>query len=52
MKDADTVIVMNEGKIAAVGKHDELLATSVDYREIYESQADSHKEALAKKEGE
>lgn len=52
VKDADTVIVMNEGKIAAVGKHDELLATSVDYREIYESQADSHKEALAKKEGE
>ena len=52
VKDADTVIVMNEGKIAAVGKHDELLATSVDYREIYESQADSHKEALAEKEGE
>ena len=38
IKDADKIIVMNEGKIAAVGKHKELLKTSDIYREIAASQ--------------
>ena len=38
IKDADKIIVMNEGKIAAVGKHKELLKTSEIYREIAASQ--------------
>ncbi len=48
--DADTIVVMNEGRIAAIGKHAELLETSVEYREIYESQADSQKEIIAGRE--
>ena len=36
--DADKIIVMNEGKIAAIGKHKELLKTSDIYREIAASQ--------------
>ncbi|NLG23854.1 MAG: ABC transporter ATP-binding protein, partial [Clostridiales bacterium] len=36
--DADLIVVMNDGKVDAVGKHDELLATCAIYREVYESQ--------------
>ena len=36
--DADKIVVMNEGKIAAIGKHKELLKTSEIYREIAASQ--------------
>ena len=35
---ADRVLVMNEGEIESLGKHDELLISSPVYREIYESQ--------------
>lgn len=35
---ADMVIVMDNGRISAVGKHDELLKTSDIYREVYEQQ--------------
>lgn len=44
--DADSIIVMNEGKIVGTGKHDELLVNCPEYLEIYESQAD-----MRKKEG-
>lgn len=44
--DADSIIVMNEGKIVGMGKHDELLVNCPEYLEIYESQAD-----MRKKEG-
>ncbi len=36
--DADTIIVMNEGKITGTGTHEELLASNTEYREIAESQ--------------
>ncbi len=38
VQDADHIIVMDDGKISAFGTHDELLATSHIYREVYESQ--------------
>ncbi len=36
--DADMIIVMENGKIAAVGKHEELLQNCDIYREVYEQQ--------------
>jgi len=38
-KAADRVVVMDRGKIAAVGRHDELLSSSRIYRQLIESQA-------------
>ena len=35
---ADRVLVMNEGEIESIGKHNELLINSPIYKEIYESQ--------------
>ena len=35
---ADQILVLDEGRIAAQGTHQELLASSAIYREIYESQ--------------
>lgn len=36
--DADKILVLENGRINAVGTHDELLATNEIYREVYESQ--------------
>jgi ATP-binding cassette subfamily B multidrug efflux pump len=38
VQDADCIVVMNDGRIDAVGSHDELFYTNDIYREIYESQ--------------
>ena len=38
VQDADTIIVMDNGTVSAVGDHETLLATSDIYREVYESQ--------------
>ena len=38
VQDADLIIIMNNGSIDEMGTHDELLARSPIYREVYESQ--------------
>lgn len=38
VKDADRIIVMDDGKITDIGTHAELLETSEIYREVYDSQ--------------
>ncbi len=38
IKDADTIIVLDEGRIVGKGKHDDLLETCEVYREIAQSQ--------------
>lgn len=38
VRQADQIIVLEDGKVAAVGKHEQLLATCTIYREVYESQ--------------
>lgn len=40
VKDADSIIVMNDGVITGIGTHDELLESNAEYGEIYYSQMD------------
>ena len=36
--EADQIVVLNQGRVEALGTHEELLKTSEIYREVYESQ--------------
>lgn len=47
VEDADQILVLDDGKIAAMGTHQELLATCEPYQEIYYSQRDREKEVSA-----
>lgn len=40
VKDCDTIVVMNDGKITGIGSHEELLENCTEYSEIYYSQND------------
>lgn len=42
VQDADMILIMKNGAIAAKGTHDELLQTSDEYRAIYELQTKNH----------
>ena len=35
---ADQIIVLDDGEIKAIGRHEELMQSSDIYREVYESQ--------------
>lgn len=41
VRDAEQIVVMNEGKITGIGTHEELLKNNSEYTEIYNSQMDS-----------
>ncbi len=43
VKDADMIVIMNEGRISGIGTHEELLASNEAYQEIYYSQNDAEK---------
>ena len=47
VEDADQILVLDDGKIAAMGTHQELLKTCEPYQEIYYSQRDREKEVSA-----
>ena len=44
VEDADVIIVMDNGKISALGNHSELLENSEIYREVYNQQTKGGKE--------
>ena len=48
VQEADMIIVLEDGKIDSLGTHDELMKSSLIYREVYESQnkgGESHDKA-------
>ena len=44
VRDADRIVVMNDGRITGVGSHAELLENNAEYSEIYYSQIDKNEE--------
>ncbi len=42
--ESDTIIVMNDGRITGIGKHEDLLLSCEEYKEIYYSQTDKKEE--------
>lgn len=47
VKDADMIVVMDEGTITGIGSHDELLENNIEYQEIYYSQNDKKESTKA-----
>jgi len=43
VKDADQIIVFDQGKIVAIGSHEQLLNTNLMYKNIYDSQVKHHR---------
>ena len=39
VKEADMIVVLDDGRVTGIGTHAELMATNNEYREIYESQS-------------
>ena len=48
VKDADKIIVLEDGKAVGIGSHEELIKTCEVYREIYDSQYKDGEEGGAK----
>ena len=44
--DADRILLLDNGTIAAQGTHEELMRSSEAYREIYYSQRDQEEDAV------
>ena len=41
VRDADKIVILDDGRVHVVGTHEELLATDPIYQELYESQIGS-----------
>ena len=41
VRDADKIVILDDGRVHAVGTHEELLAADPIYQELYESQIGS-----------
>jgi ATP-binding cassette subfamily B protein len=46
VRDADAILVLDEGRIAATGSHEELMRDSAIYAEIYSSQLESERDLM------
>ena len=44
VKDADMIVVMDDGRITGIGTHDELMQSNIEYQEIYNSQISGKEE--------
>ena len=44
VEDADRIVVLDEGRIAGIGTHEQLLATNDIYQEVYQSQVKGNAE--------
>ena len=44
VRDADMIVVMDDGKITGIGTHDALMESNTEYQEIYNSQNDKKEE--------
>ena len=47
VKDADTIIVVDDGVITGIGTHDTLLENNIEYQEIYYSQMDKKENTVS-----
>ena len=51
MKDADKIVVLDKGRIADKGKHNELIKRCEIYRKLWKASEEAERWSLVRKEG-